>query len=199
MGLRILTTDTPWRGHYLADLTSAQFAALSRCLPEEMTGAEFLERYGGITDTATRVFAERRYPVRRATAHPVHEQQRVDRFARLLEELPGRPSAAHELGELMYASHQSYSACGLGSDGTDRLVELVRAAGRERGVFGAKITGGGSGGTVVVFATSEAESVVRELAARYAAENGRAAQVFADSGPGAAETGVLEVGVSAAQ
>ena len=33
------------------------------------------------------------------------------------------------LGELMYASHASYSACGLGSDGTDQLVALVREAG----------------------------------------------------------------------
>jgi galactokinase len=30
------------------------------------------------------------------------------------------------LGELMYQSHQSYSGCGLGSVGTDRIVELVR-------------------------------------------------------------------------
>jgi hypothetical protein len=30
------------------------------------------------------------------------------------------------LGELMYQSHASYSRCGLGSEGTDRLVELVR-------------------------------------------------------------------------
>ena len=33
----------------------------------------------------------------------------------------------------MYASHASYSACGLGSDGTDRLVALVAAAGAELG------------------------------------------------------------------
>jgi L-arabinokinase len=192
MGLRILTTDTAWRGRYLADLTPAKFAELDS-LPEEMSGAEFLERYGGITDTATTVNANRRYPVRQATAHPVHEQQRVDRFAGLLEDLPRRPSAATELGELMFASHQSYSACGLGSAGTDAIVELVRAAGPTRGVFGAKITGGGSGGTVAVFGTREAEGCVREIAARYAAETGRSTTVFTESGPGAAELGVLEL------
>jgi L-arabinokinase len=192
MGLRILTTDTPWRGRYLADLTPPKFAELGS-LPEEMSGAEFLERYGGITDTATRVNANRRYPVRQATAHPVHEQQRVDRFAGLLEDLPRRPSAATELGELMFASHQSYSACGLGSEGTDAIVELVRAAGPQRGVFGAKITGGGSGGTVAVFGTREAEGCVREIAARYAAETGRSTTVFTESGPGAAEIGVREL------
>jgi L-arabinokinase len=192
MGLRILTTDTPWRGRYLADLTPAEFAELGRSLPEEMAGAEFLERYAGITDTATTVVPERRYPVRRAAAHPVDEQERVNRFVELLEVLPQRASAASELGRLMYASHESYSACGLGSDGTDRLVELVQAMGPDRGLFGAKITGGGSGGTVAVFGTIEAENLVRDLAARYARETGREARVFAESGPGAAETGVLQ-------
>ena len=183
MGLRILNTDTQWRGRYLADLTPSQFTALGRALPEEMSGAEFLERYDAIPDPATRVVADRRYPVRRAAAHPVHEQQRVDRFARLLHELPLRPDAACEMGELMYASHVSYSACGLGSDGTDRLVALVKAAGPERGLFGAKITGGGSGGTVAVFGTGDAEGAVREIA--------REKRVFTESGPGAAETGVF--------
>ena len=192
MGLRILTTDTEWRGRYLADLTPSQFAALGRSLPEQMSGAEFLERYGETSDPATIVSADRRYPVRRAAAHPVHEQQRVDQFAGLLHELPHRADAACQLGELMYASHESYGGCGLGSEGTDRLVELVKAKPHEHGLFGAKITGGGSGGTVAVFGTTDAESSVRDLAARYSAETGRAARVFAESGPGAAETGVLE-------
>jgi hypothetical protein len=53
--------------------------------------------------------------------------------------------------------HYSYSACGLGSDGTDRLVQLVqeiqhsKLSKSEGGtLYGAKITGGGSGGTVGV-------------------------------------------------
>ena len=53
--------------------------------------------------------------------------------------------------------HYSYSACGLGSDGTDRLVQLVQeiqhsklSKSDEGTLFGAKITGGGSGGTVCV-------------------------------------------------
>jgi len=178
-------------GGYLANLTPAEFARFSGCLPEMMSGAEFLERYSGISDTATVVLPDRRYPVRRAAQHPVDEQDRVDRFAELLGVLAQRPQVATEIGRLMYGSHDSYSACGLGSDGTDRLVELGKALGPERGLFGAKITGGGSGGTVAVFGTSEAEHVVRDLAARYAAETGRAVRVFTESGPGAAETGVL--------
>ena len=99
--------------------------------------------------------------------------------------------AALELGRLMYESHGSYGACGLGSDGTDRLVDLVAAEGPEHGLFGAKITGGGSGGTVAILGTSGAEGLVRDVAGRYRAETGREAAVFTTSGPGAAETGVL--------
>jgi L-arabinokinase len=98
------------------------------------------------------------------------------------------------MGALMRESHASYGACGLGSDGTDRLVELVRAAGSERGLFGAKITGGGSGGTVAVFGREDAELLVREIAARYEAESGRVAEVFAHSGPGADELGIVKLG-----
>jgi len=190
-GSNLRIDDPLWRG-YLANLTPAEFTArFESLLPDDVLGAAFLERYGGTTDRVTCVQPERRYPVRQATAHPVFEQERIARFAGLLDALPHRPESAVELGELMYASHASYGACGLGSDGTDRLVEQVAAAGVERGLFGAKITGGGSGGTVAILGTAAAEPLVRDIAAHYAAETGRTAEVFAESGPGAAETGVL--------
>jgi galactokinase len=189
-GSRVDIADPRWRG-YLANLGSNEYAAFGRDLPEEMSGAEFLERYEGLTDTATQVRPERRYPVRQAAGHPVREHARAQRFSELLGVLPHQPTAAIELGRLMYESHASYGACGLGSDGTDRLVDLVARQGAARGLFGAKITGGGSGGTVAILGTSGAEAVVRDVAARYAAETGREAAVFTESGPGAAETGVL--------
>jgi L-arabinokinase len=189
-GTRVRIEDRRWGG-YLANLTGPEFSGLSGLLPEEMSGAAFLEHYDGLTDTATQVLPERRYPVRRATEHPVREQARVERFAALLGVLADEPHAAIELGRLMYESHESYGACGLGSDGTDRLVELVAAEAPDRGLFGAKITGGGSGGTVAILGTSRAEARVRDVAARYHVETGREAAVFTNSGPGAAETGVL--------
>jgi L-arabinokinase len=183
-GDRVRVHDDAWHG-YLANITPAEFASrFERQLPDEMRGAEFLAEYGGITDVVTRVAPERAYPVRVATAHPVHENARVERFAELLASLADDAGAAIEMGALMYASHASYSACGLGSDGTDRLVEMVRAVGADGGMFGAKITGGGSGGTVAILARSSAEDAVRDLARRYSRETGRAAEVFAASGPG---------------
>ena len=183
--------DARWHG-YLANISPAelesQFAAH---LPEWMTGAEFLARFGGITDVVTRVEPASRYPVRRATAHPVYENARVERFATLLDALgSGGESIAREMGALMGESHASYSACGLGSDGTDRLVSLVERAVVEHGLFGAKITGGGSGGTVAVLGSDGAEAAVRAIAREYERETGREAVVFARSGPGVVSFGV---------
>jgi L-arabinokinase len=188
----VLQIDDPrWNGH-LANISPTEFESRFRSLlPERMLGSEFLARFDGTTDGVTRVLPEREYPILRATAHPIYEQDRVSRFATLLNELSSRPSLVHDLGALMYESHASYSACGLGSDGTDRLVEMVREAGTNRGLFGAKITGGGSGGTVAVLGEAAAELVVTEIAARYSQETGRESEVFADSGPGAHQTGIL--------
>jgi galactokinase len=187
-------SDARWHG-YLANLSpdelESQFVAH---LPEGMTGAAFLERHGGITDTVTHVRPDRTYAVRQSTVHPVYENARAEKFAELLGALrDGARGAAPEMGALMLESHASYGACGLGSDGTDRLVELVRAAGSERGLFGAKITGGGSGGTVAVLGSEDAEPLVRAIARSYEVESGRVAEVFARSGPGAAELGVGEL------
>lgn len=82
--------------------------------------------------------------------------------------------------------------CGLGSDDTDRLVALAAEAGPARGVYGAKITG--SGGTVARLVSDDAEPAVREIAGRHAAKTGRDAEIFAASGPGAEEVGVVTEG-----
>ncbi|MEO6526754.1 MAG: galactokinase family protein [Gemmatimonadaceae bacterium] len=189
---RILVDDPRWHG-YLANITPSEFVShFEARLPHRMTGVEFLERFGGTTDDVTRVSAERTYAVRQATAHPVYEHARVVRFAELLAGLHATDGdvSPREMGALMYESHASYGACGLGSEGTDRLVALAADAGVERGLFGAKITGGGSGGTVAVFGTDRAEPLVREIAARYAEESGREAELFMRSGPGAEELGL---------
>ncbi len=179
MGARILG-----RGGYLANVTPAELR--SEDLPETMTGAAFLERYGGTSDTVTRVDPAQTYAVRQPTSHPVHEHARVQEFARLLA-APPETGPLERLGELMYASHASYSACGLGSSGTDRIVALVREAGPAAGLYGAKITGGGSGGTVAILGRKGAD--IRRVAEAYAGETGRPARIFSGSSPGAAVFG----------
>jgi L-arabinokinase len=189
----LVAADSRWRG-YLANVGPEAFAEqFARALPERLGGLDFLERYGGTTDPVTRVDPGRDYAVRVATAHPVHEHARVVAFAGLLG-APPTPARDARLGALMHASHASYSACGLGSPGTDRLVDLVREAGPAAGLHGAKITGGGSGGTVAVLArrTPAAAAAVARIAGRYAEETKADARVFAGSSPGAAAFGCIK-------
>ncbi len=188
-GMRV--QDVRWNG-YLANIKPSEFEKdFADWLPSRMRGAEFLARYGGITDVVTRVDPERWYPVRQATSHPVYENERVARFADLLSAGLDRADVAAKMGALMFRSHASYSACGLGSDGTDRLVDLVAETEPSEGLFGAKITGGGSGGTVAVFGTEQARSVVHHIALQYQQETGIRPQVFDATSPGTESLGVL--------
>jgi len=162
-------------------------------VPERLDGAAFLDRYQGTTDVVTAVDPARSYAVRAATEHPIYEHARVMRFRDILAGGAASADARAELGELMFASHASYSACGLGSDGTDRLVELARAAGPAAGIHGAKITGGGSGGTVVVLATAGRRAIIEAIADRYRAETGRQPTVFSNSSDGARAAGLARM------
>jgi galactokinase len=168
----------------LANVTPSRFEQLADGLPLRMRGREFLDRHGETADPVTRVDPERDYAVRVCTAHPVYENARVHRFAELLEGPPGQARDL-ELGRLMYESHASYGACGLGSPGTDRIVALARAAGPAQGLYGAKITGGGSGGTVAVLARrgSDASRSISRIAG--------SARVFQGSSCGAASFAIL--------
>jgi L-arabinokinase len=73
----------------------------------------------------------------------------------------------------------------LGCEETDLLVRRVMARGPERGLYGAKITGGGSGGTVAVLAAESAEDEVRSVAEEYRSETGVGPEIFSESSPGA--------------
>jgi len=184
--------DEIWRG-YLANVTPSEFeSSYAEHIPERMAGEEFLAKYGGTTDEVTRVNPERNYAVLKPTAHPVYEHARVRAFADLLRE-PASVSRKRQLGELMYQSHASYSGCGLGSAGTDLLVNLVRESGPRSGLCGAKITGGGSGGTVAILGSRDAGAAVRRIVASYEQAMGYEPQVFAGSSPGSAAFGYFRI------
>lgn len=127
--------------------------------------------------------------IRMPTAHPIYENVRVQRFVELLE----RNEGYQELGELMYEAHRSYTALGLNSAGTDLIVELVR---KEAGLFGAKITGGGSGGTVAVLSDQTARAAVERVAANYAMQTGHQPYIFKGSSPGALAFGHLRFSIA---
>jgi galactokinase len=184
--------DPHWHG-YLANLSPAEFErAYKPQLPERMDGAEFLSRFHGTTDSVARISRERTYAVRVPTAHPIYENDRARRFAELLGETPTE-GRLELMGELMYQSHASYSACGLGAAGTDLLVRLVRECGPKNGLYGARITGGGGGGTVAVIGRREASEAIAKVADRYAEESGYQPYVFSGSSPGSAAFGFLKL------
>jgi galactokinase len=188
----VTVSDPNWRG-YLANITPSRFEQLyAYRLPRRIKGDEFLKRYWNTTDPVTQVDPKREYAVRIPTAHPVYEHFRVQTYAELMNAITSERQLGL-LGELMYQSHASYSACGLGSEGTDRLVGLVRAAGPSQGLYGAKITGGGSGGTVAILGRRGSDAVVEAIAEQYARETGRRPRIFAGSSPGAAAFGYLRL------
>ena len=177
--------------NYLANISPEIFEKyfLSH-LPEKMSGSEFIRRYQGTFDTVTEINPESIYYIKNPASHPVYESFRVHSFSALLEQ-PVTEKILIELGKLMYLSHQSYSACGLNSSGTDRLVELTKDSAQETGLYGAKITGGGSGGTVAVLGTPDALSAVEEVMQRYEKETAYKPYLFSGSSMGAEEFGSI--------
>ena len=192
MGHRIIAetiADPKWNG-YLANITPEEFEDhFAAHLPARMSGAEFLDRYHSIADSVTTVDPDRTYPVFAATKHPIYENARVNRFAGILRNWQGLEQA-NVLGELMYESHLSYSSCGLGSDGTDELVRLAKEA---DGIYGAKITGGGSGGTVAVLAGRSAAPAINKIAEVYLQRTGHQPTIISGSSDGAGRFGILRI------
>jgi L-arabinokinase len=73
-----------------------------------------------------------------------------------------------QMGELMMQSHQSYSDVGLGNQFTDEIVAMIKDAGIESNIFGARVTGGGSGGTVCVLSyEKEGRQAAKEIYKQY--------------------------------
>jgi L-arabinokinase len=199
-GLKVSSTSTPgkvniedprWHG-YLANLAPSEFENdFASKLPERMAGEEFLKSHEGITDHVTHVNPANVYSVRSATSHPVYENARVKSFAATLKNWPGM-SAARALGELMFESHHSYSDCGLGSEATDLLANLVRES-ADQGLYGARITGGGSGGTVAVLGRAGANSAIENITREFNERTGYQPIVFSGSSPGAGDFDHIKV------
>jgi len=111
-------------------------------LPEALDGQSFLHRWGATDDDVTIVVPHETYPVRAATAFGVEEHGRaVAALEALTVGEPGR------LGPLMAASQDGYDAMGLGHPAASAIVKDALA---RPGVYGARSSGGGCGGTVVV-------------------------------------------------
>ena len=143
----------PYKG-FLANIPVSVFEdKYVSLLPGEISGKDFLFQYKTSIDTVTHIDENKIYKPLVCGSHPVYENARVNEFKTLLKNFKkqdDRQASLIKMGNLMLKSHESYSAVGLGNEYTDRIVDLVRDAGTAHGVYGARVSGGGNGGTVCV-------------------------------------------------
>jgi L-arabinokinase len=187
-------------GGYLCNIEAQDYAALyRRWLPRRMTGAAFLKKHGTTEDPVAPVDPDKTYCVESRASHPIFETARVRAFISRLynARLTGDPRFLVQAGELMYASHWSYARrCGQSCREIDFLVSLARRMGAARGIYGAKITGGGSGGVVAVMGDkARLSAALAEIVGRYEREFGIRGQVFMGSSPGARQFRRLKIQV----
>jgi L-arabinokinase len=176
MGKRILESTLARPLTHVTELAPSHLAeAGETALPSALSGRNFLARHGGVEDLLSRIDPERLYPVRAAVSFPVEENFRAAQAVHLLRGVQpnSRQRALKAVGELMYHSHAGYSAMGLGCPETDAMVQAIRERGPDRGFYGARVSGGGSGGTVVVLLEAVALPELDGLAANLTFGGGR--------------------------
>ncbi|MGA8659258.1 MAG: hypothetical protein WB586_24280 [Chthoniobacterales bacterium] len=167
---------------HLSELPMSEFLQVAPRLPSTLTGQEFVTRYGSHDDPLTALpkldcaraagseALGRNYPVKAATTFPVEESDRVQLATGILrgiENLDGpdrrRRESLELVGRLLLQSHEGYSRMGLGSPETDEMVSAIMELGPDKGLYGARISGGGSGGTVVVLLEEAALDTLESL------------------------------------
>ncbi len=162
-------TDRVWNG-YLANLTASVFySKYEQALPVETSRDLYLQAHQFHADPFSTLRENVVYHVRANTKYAVEENQRVQLFSELSRGASAAPTqrAFVLMGEMMYQSHQAYTECGLGAYATDQLIALCRKEGNANGVYGAKITGGGAGGTVAILAEKNAGETIERIFTGY--------------------------------
>ena len=181
--------------NYLCNISVSELRQqCEHLLPEEILGEEFLEKYGETVDTATQVEPEKRYPVKSRVEHMVYENARTSQFITMIKNAGSDQehiqAYLREAGKLMYESNASYrDLAGLGSPEVDGLVSIAEKIGEQGGIYGAKITGGGGGGTVALLCYGNIENSLTQVLAAYKLAWGIDAELIRGNAAGAYEFG----------
>ncbi|MCL2640208.1 MAG: hypothetical protein FWD53_05125 [Phycisphaerales bacterium] len=205
MGFAIINTiyrdlgrqHTPLHG-YLANTSPLLYRQYFRALlPRRLRGSDFVRTYGMLP---TPLDPSAMYRVRTAVDHLIAEHEHAEQFLQAIEELADgldgeeRQRTMQRAGRLLLASHHSYRLrLELSCREADWLVDRLMDRGPERGIFGARITGIGGGGTVVTLAdrSRNATDAILEVMGEYARFFGTALHV-SEAGTGReASTGAL--------
>jgi galactokinase len=111
-------------------------------------------------------------PLRRRARHVITENERVGQAVNTMQ-----TSDLIKLGELFYTSHASMrDDYEVSIPEIDRIVELAR---QEPEVFGARLTGGGFGGSVVMLARAgTGRAVAERIASAYAKQTGKQPKIL---------------------
>lgn len=166
MGKKIVEHHLQRKWNHAAEIAPELIGSIPRSvLPDEMRGDEFIAKYNTTDDPLSVIEPTRAYPVRAALRFPITENARCELVAAMLREIEPhlREQTLQSAGNYLLASHAGYSAMGLGSAGTDEMVSRLMEVGGGRGIYGARISGGGSGGTVVVLLKKSALPLLEEL------------------------------------
>ncbi|CAF1512592.1 unnamed protein product [Adineta steineri] len=185
MGKQLL--NLPDNIHHLCQITLSNFNNQYRLLlPEKMFGRDF--QSSSHLDPLTKIDSDEVYSLRAATAHPIEENFRVQLFEQLLKnDHHLSMDVFSNLGELMFQSDAGYGSCDLNSEETNLLVNLIRQhKSPSKILFGAKITGGGGGGTVAVLAQNSSETIeaIQNIVTQYETITRRRTHIFSGSSSG---------------
>lgn len=169
MGQRITETiyrdlgqrHTPLHG-YLNNLSPALYRQYFRALmPRRMRGSDFIRTYGTLPEKAGIIDPAKVYRVRAAVDHLISEHEHAENFLQAIEELTDpalrrtlppahRERVLRRAGRLVLASHHSYRLrLELSCREADWVVDHLMESGPEKGIYGARISATGGGGTVV--------------------------------------------------
>ena len=175
--LRAKTNFPPLQ--YLTELTPDVFCRdYLPHLPGTLTGQAFLDQYHSHDDPVTRIHAGTTYRIAGPTRHPIEENARVLAFIAALQ--TASEDSLRHAGQLMFQAHESYKTnCHLSTPEIDTLIDAIHSLGPDSGIYGAKITGGGAGGTLALFAKPNAlTSHLPQLLSAYTTRTGLTPQLF---------------------
>ncbi len=201
MGLTILKKELGWKkleDNYLCNISVDEFRKYCEpILPKKIKGSDFLDKFGETVDTVTQVDPEKTYLVKDRVQHPIYENERVKLYINCIKNADQFPDRASEFlkvaGALMYESNASYrDLAGLGSPEIDGLVNIAEKIGEQGGIYGAKITGGGEGGTVALLCYGDYSTALTQLLYAYRLAWGIRTETLSGSSPGAFEFGHVE-------
>ncbi|HSF46456.1 MAG TPA: hypothetical protein VLA58_10620, partial [Chitinophagaceae bacterium] len=147
-------------GGFWANISPKDFYNIyDMLLPRRMKGSDYIEEIGFHIDNITTIDPNKEYNLYHAALHPVAENSRINDFKTILQGLAkaeDQELMMITLGRLMLSSHEGYNSVGLAEPVSNRIVDLVRQRrGEGSGIYGARISGGGSGGTVTVMIGSD--------------------------------------------